>query len=344
MVTIKQIAEQIGVSPTTVSNVLNGKIQKMSPETRRKIEQALVENNYYRSDNKKEGAVPMIVLGFDIWGKENIVVDPFVGELLGAIEVELRKYGRGVIFSANRDLVDLKRLLTGCNVEGGIMVGYRSELCEELSGASPYPLVFIDSGEGDYCNVGLQDKEGMREVTSYLIKGGHRRIAFFCDQEYPGVTNSAQRLTGYKEALQRAGMEFFQEDYCYLPPEKYIRHEILRKFALKKAKSEYTAAVFVSDLLASEAINIFEGAGIKVPEDISVTGFDDNIYSRLCRPMLTTVRQSPAAKGQEAVRLLMMKIKGEDIGLDSLVLPTELIVRESVKFIPMNNDSSAVLV
>lgn len=333
MVTIKQIAEQIGVSPTTVSNVLNGKIQKMSPETRRKIEQALVDNNYYRMDNKKEGAIPMIILGFNTWGKENIVADPFVGELLGVIEAELRKYGRGVIFTANRDFMDLKRLLTGGNVEGGIMVGYNAELCEELTGASPYPLMFIDSGDGDYCNVSLEDKEGMREITSYLIKGGHRRIAFFCDQEYPPITNNEQRLSGYKAALQRAGLEFFREDYYYLPPEKYIRQEILRKFALKKAKKEYTAAVFVSDLLANEAINIFEGVGITVPEDISITGFDDNIYARVCRPMLTTVRQSPTAKGQEAVRLLMMKIKGEDIGLDSLVLPTELIVRESVKFI-----------
>ena len=99
MVTIKQIAEQLGVSPTTVSNVLNGKIQKMSPETRRRIEQALIENNYYRTEKKKEGAIPLVVVGFDTWGKENIVVDPFIGEVLGAIELELRKYGRSVIFT-----------------------------------------------------------------------------------------------------------------------------------------------------------------------------------------------------------------------------------------------------
>ncbi len=333
MVTIKQIAEQLGVSPTTVSNVLNGKIQKMSPETRRRIEQALIENNYYRTEKKKEGAIPLVVVGFDTWGKENIVVDPFIGEVLGAIELELRKYGRSVIFTVQKDFVDLKRLLDGYNVEGGIMVGYHTEFCEELAGASPYPLVFIDSGTGNYCNVGLRDKEGMQEITSYLIKGGHKRIAFFCDQEYPAVTNNAKRLQGYKAALDKAGLEFSTEDYVYLPPEQYIRHEILRQFAIKKAKKEYTAGVFVSDLLASEAINIFKETGIAVPHDISVTGFDDNIYARLCRPPLTTVRQSPEAKGREAVRLLMMKIKGEDIGLDSLVLPTELIVRESVKFI-----------
>lgn len=331
MITIKEIAAQIGVSPTTVSNVLNGKIQRMSPETRKKIETALSENHYYRPEKMREGAVPMIVVGLDSWGKENILADPFVGEVIGSIELELHEYGRSVIFTTQMGLVELKRLLSLHNVEGGIMIGYHTELCEELSHATSNPVVFIDSGEGNYCNVRLQDMEGMQEITSYLIKAGHRRIAFFCDQEYPAITCNAKRLNGFCAALQRVGLEFTTEDYFYLPPEIYIRQEILRQFARKQARREYTAAVFVSDLLASEAINIFEGQGIRVPEDISVTGFDDNIYAKLSRPMLTTVRQSPATKGSEAVRLLMKKIKGEDMGLDSLELPTELIVRESVR-------------
>lgn len=333
MVTIKEIAEQLGVSPTTVSNVLNGKVQKMSLETRKKIETALMENRYYRTEKNKESTIPMIVVGFNTWGKENIIVDPFIGEVLGAIELELRKYGRSVIFTVERDVVGLKRLLSAYNVEGGILIGYHSDFCEELLHANPYPLVFIDSGEGNYCNVGLQDAEGMRTITSYLIQAGHKRIAFFSDQNYPAVTNNAKRLQGYQEALVKAGLEFSEKDYIYLPPEIYVRHEILRQFARKQAKKEYTAAMFVSDLLASEALNIFQGEGLAVPEDISVTGFDDNIYAKLSRPALTTVRQSPTTKGKEAVRLLMKKVRGEDIGLDSLELPTELIVRESVKYI-----------
>lgn len=331
MVTIKEIANQLGVSPTTVSNVLNGNIQRMSLETRRRIETALIENHYYRTEKKKDGSIPMIVVAFDTWGRENIVLDPFIGEILGTIELELRKYGRNVIFTVQGDEAELKRLLTGSNVEGGILVGYLSDLSEEISRACPHPLVFVDSGEGSYCNVGLQDMEGMYELASYLIKEGHKRIAFFCDWQYPPVTCNEQRLKGFQAAFEDAGLEFSSEDYFYLPPELYVRHEILRHFAKKRINTGYTAAVFVSDRFASEAINIFERMGITVPGDISVTGFDDNIYSRLSRPMLTTVRQSPETKGKEAVRLLMKKIKGEDIGLDSMVLPTELIVRESVR-------------
>jgi LacI family transcriptional regulator len=330
MVTIKEIAEQLGVSPTTVSNVLNGRVERMSTETRKRIETALVENKYYRTDKNRESTLPMIVTGFNAWGRENVATDPFIAELLGAIELELRKYGRTVIFTVERDVRGLRKLISEHYVEGAILVGYRKEDCENIAHANPYPVVFVDSGEGDYCNVGLQDASGMREATAYLIKSGHRRIAFFSDQPYPPVTNTAQRLKGYQAALQRAGIEFSEEDYYYLPPELYVRHETLRQFARLKAGKEYTAAVFVSDLLASDAVNMFESVGVMVPDDISVIGFDDNMYAQLSRPPLTTVRQNPSAKGREAVRLLMQKIKGENC-LDSLELPTELIVRESVR-------------
>jgi LacI family transcriptional regulator len=281
----------------------------------------------------------MIVTGFNAWGRENVTADPFIAELLGSIELELRKYGRTVIFTVERDVKGLRKLISEHYVEGAILVGYRKEECENLVHANPYPTVFVDSGVGDYCSVGLQDASGMREVTSYLIKAGHRRIAFFSDQPYPPVTNTAERFRGYQAALLRAGIEYSEEDYYYLPPEVYVRHETLRQFARSKAGKEYTAAVFVSDLLASDAVNMFESVGVMVPDDISVTGFDDNMYAQLSRPPLTTVRQNPSAKGREAVRLLMQKIKGENC-LDSLELPTELIVRESVR---MNVSSKKIL-
>lgn len=333
MITIKEIAEQLGVSSTTVSNVLHGKIERMSPETRKKIEIALVENHYYKSESVKEGRIPLIVVAFDTWGKDNIVIDPFFGEVLGAIERELRKYGRGVIFSVQNEENRLKRLLANCNVEGAILVAYPPDVCREIANTGPKPVVFIDSGKGQYSNIGLQDREGAYEITSYLLRMGHRKIAFFSDQEYPGITSNAQRLQGFCDALETEGISFLQESYFYLPSKIHVRHEILRQFARTKAGNDYTAAFFVSDLLANEGVNLFTGQGVRVPEDISVTGYDDNIYARLCTPSLTTVRQIPSDKGEEAVRLLMEKIKGEVPKADSLELPTELIVRKSVRHI-----------
>lgn len=330
MVTIKEIARKLGVSPTTVSNVLHGKTQRMSPDTRKKIEEALRDHHYFREDAVNDHVMPAVVVAFDAWDKENIVSDPFFGEVLGAIERELRKYGRSVVFSVQNNENELKRLLAGYNVEGGILVAYRPKMCETMNRISAKPLVFIDCGDGDYCNVGLQDVEGAQEITAYLLKLGHEKIAFFSDQEYPSLGANAKRLRGFRAALEKYGRSFQKEDYVYLPEERYIRQETLRQFAKKKAGKEYTAAFFVSDLLANEAINIFRSQDISVPDDISVTGFDDNIYAKLSMPTITTVRQSPAAKGREAVKLLLMLLKGDENVPGSLELPTELIVRESV--------------
>lgn len=109
-----------------------------------------------------------------------------------------------------------------------------------------------------------------------------------------------------------------------------MRHEVLRQFAKKNGK-KYSAAFFISDYYANEAITVFYSKGLNVPDDISVVGFDDNIYARLSRPALTTVRQLPEEKGKQAVELLMKRIRGEESPVRSLTLPTELIVRESTK-------------
>lgn len=167
-------------------------------------------------------------------------------------------------------------------------------------------------------------------MTSYLIGQGHRKIAFFGDQQHPMGSNLC-RFRGLQDAMEEHKLEFDKDDYFYLPQHDNYRHEVLRQFAQNVKESGYTAAFFTSDFLANEAISIFYSQGISVPEDLSVTGFDDNIYARLSRPMLTTVRQKPEEKGKEAVGLLMRRIYGEEVPVGRMRLPTELIVRESVR-------------
>ena len=124
---------------------------------------------------------------------------------------------------------------------------------------------------------------------------------------------------------------YYYDDYYYLPDERNLRREAIRNFALKAKQEGYTAVFVVSDLLANETVNLFFEEGLRVPEDISVAGFDDNLYARLSRPMLTTIRQSVEEKGEEAVKLLIQRIRGEEVIAKSFKLPVELIVRESVR-------------
>ncbi|MDO5345015.1 MAG: LacI family DNA-binding transcriptional regulator [Lachnospiraceae bacterium] len=340
MITIKEIAERIGVSPTTVSNVINGRTGKMSEETRKRVEAALVEYHYVGESRKEDPNAEMKLIAMDFYLGQNkdVMTDPFCSTLLGAVMRELRELGRYVVSASHEDEDEIIRKLASRNVEGGIVLGCPPEKCLDLCRRTAKPVVFIDSGDGEYDNVGLQDMQGAYEMTSYLIRQGHRRIAFFND--HGGFTPSnRERLLGFRLAMEQHGLEIFQEDVYQLPLERNLRYEILRQFARKKAGRECTAAFFVCDLFANEAISIFFSQGISVPEQISVTGFDDNIYARLSRPRLTTVRQNPEEKAKEAVKLLMKRIYGEAVQVYSLHLPTELIVRDSVRYIGQEKEA-----
>ncbi len=332
MITIKEIARMLGVSPTTVSNVLNGRTEKMSEQTRIKIEEMLVQCHYVQESRKREGQeeLKLVLAQFYFGGRERVFTDPFCAELFETMHRELAAKGRNLVCSTVETEEAFLRTLSGRNVEGGIVLGCEPSRCESLRRRALKPLVFIDSGEGNYDNIGLQDELGAWMMVSYLIRQGHERIAFFCDEETPKASN-LERFHGYCRALADCGLGFNREDYYYLPADRNLREAIYRQFAREAGTKGYTAAFFVADFYANEAINGFFAAGLKVPEDLSAAGFDDNVYARLSRPMLTTVRQQPSEKGREAVRLLLKRIYGQEVLVRSMELPTELIVRDSVR-------------
>lgn len=332
MITIKEIASILGVSSTTVSNVVNGHTQKMSSETRRKVEDALTKYGFHREyyEEDQSTALKLITVDFYLRYKEKILMDPFCSELFDAICVKLQEYGRYPVCGTPKSSDEVYTKLQARNIEGGIIIGFSPFDCQEFAEKTGKPVVFIDCGQGDYDNVGIDDFEGGRLITEFMLGQGHRKIAFFCDRKTP-VSSNFERFRGYCKALEGYGIEYCNKDYYYLPDDRNLRRETLRNFA-RSAKTEgYTAVFVVSDLLANEAISIFFSEGLSVPDDISVAGFDDNIYARLSRPQLTTIRQSVVEKGNEAVKLLMQRIRGEKVMAKSFKLPVELVVRESVK-------------
>jgi LacI family transcriptional regulator len=332
MITIKEIAFELGVSPTTVSNVINGRTGKMSQDTRKRIEEALIKYDYKREEKNYIGAneLKLVTVDFNMRLKEKLFTDPFCAELLDSICMELKQYGRYPVCESIESADEAYTKLKTGNVEGGIIVGFDPWACEAFAEKVGKPVVFVDCGEGDYDNVGIEDYEGGRMITEYLLKQGHRKIAFFCDRKSP-ASSTLDRFQGYCDALKKYNITYNNKDYFYLPDNKTERREQLRRFARLSRDIGHTAVVVVSDVLATETINVLNDEGLQVPEDISVVGFDDNVYARLSHPKLTTIRQSVAEKGQLAVNLLMKRIRGEEVLLNSYKLPVELIVRDSVK-------------
>ena len=337
MITIKELAGILNVSPTTISNVVNGHTEKMSEETRRKIENAMIQYNFRRSYRSNElGELKLISVDFNLRFRKRIFMDPFCAELLDAICVKLQEHGRYPVCGSLKDTEETYKKLQARNIEGGIVVGFKPWECEAFSQKVGKPVVFVDCGVGHYDNVGIDDYEGGKKITEFMIKQGHRRIAFFCDRKIP-VSSTLERFQGYCDVLTKYGISYSNEDYLYLPDDKNLMRETLRDFAVRAKQQGYTAVFVVSDYLANEAVRIFESVGLRVPDDISVAGFDDNLYAKLSRPMLTTIRQPVVEKGEQAVSLLMERIYGEEVTVNSFRLPVELIVRDSVKNITLSH-------
>lgn len=340
MVTIKELAQRAGVSPTTVSNVLHGRTNKVSVETLQRVEKVIKEANYVSNMGARllanNGSK---IIGVLInYGREDLsspVQDPFFSELVGALEGEIRTQGYYMMLYMARNVEENLKMALAWNVEGLIAVGFDADACAKMKQNTQKPIVFIDCyfHEDDllYTNVGLQDKEGGYEMTKYLLDNGHRKIAFLADRRNP-IGVDGERLSGYKLALKERGIEFQKEDFIFIGHNKEERTKVLDGI-VKNVIGKYTALFFASDFYAANAIYYFNDHNINVPEDISVVGFDDNVYATLCRPMLTTMHQDVTQKATIAIQYIRDLIAGKKIEIHDIKLPTRLVIRNSVKTI-----------
>ena len=168
----------------------------------------------------------------------------------------------------------------------------------------------------------------MYKMTRYLLRMGHRNITFVGDQpELWGV--DAQRLKGHKAALAEAGIPWEDRRYFYISKDRKRREEDFGRLAERIGRD--TAFMFISDYYAVEAINYLTDQGYRIPEDVSVSGFDDNILSHVVRPRLATVHQDVAGKAEMAVKKMDDLLMGTAEEPVDVRLNTRVIRGRSVK-------------
>nr|MCR4904353.1 substrate-binding domain-containing protein [Butyrivibrio sp.] len=172
----------------------------------------------------------------------------------------------------------------------------------------------------------LEDEKGAYDMTRYLIDNGHKKIAFISDNK-KGV--DLARFTGYKAALKDAGIKFEEKDFLKIRPHQSEIEDSLNEIC-ERAR-EYTAIMCVSDLYAVMLMSALYDRGIKVPDEISVVGFDDNDLGKYHRPALTTVHQDVKLKSVTAAETLIKIINGELGPNNQIKFPTELVIRDTVK-------------
>lgn len=333
-VTIKDVARKAGVSSATVSYVLNDK-ESISEDTKQRVWSTISELSYVpdlsaRSLTAGSSKLIGVVVPQTEQGDRLMFENNFYSEILGSIEYCARLRGYHVLISATDTNEKYLTLAKERNLDGIIVIGmYPNEFYQEMK-KSKIPIVLVDSYCNDhyYHSVRIDDAYSSYLATKYMLDHGHREIAFFCGElKESGVMK--QRLQGYREALEEQGLTF-DAKYVF---EGKIDYESGIKLAnaLCNCSIKVTAVVATADILAISAMKAFYERGVRVPEDISIMGFDDLQISKYLTPGLTTVRQDISRKGERAMELLFNSIDNPKLTKQEEIMPVSIVERGSVK-------------
>ena len=335
MPTIKDVARAVGVSTTTVSNVIHGNSHRVSPEMVEKIEAAIARLQYVPNMSARA----LVNNASRIIGVINHLVplesggffqDPFHGALLAGIEQTLREQGYYLMVRTIDNVPELMSLLSNWNLDGLILTGiFPTDFYESLL-AQKTPILLIDSyiNNEQVLQVRLEDQRGGYLGTRHLLENGHRDI-LFCGPPILSEGVLAQRFQGYCQALKEFNVPVRMANVYQREIGIEQGTALGRELA---ARTDYSAIFSTADILAAGLISGLQEAGRRVPEDISVVGFDDLNIARLTSPQLTTVHQDVVKKGVIAAQMLIDALRGKDHSASRcVVLPVSMVIRHSVK-------------
>jgi LacI family transcriptional regulator len=331
-VTIKEIAQMTGVSTQTVSRVLN-KRPDVSPETRRAVEAAIAEHGFRPSAvarslvQRRSQMIGVIAAGLKYFG---------VAQTVNGIAEACEASGYSVILKelASFDVPDIEpvvEFLLAHRVEGIIfappqMGANIRHVQEQLPAARP-PVVFLKAGPTpDFSTVGIDNVAAARRATEHLISLGRTRIA----HEW---REARDRRDGWLAALAEAGLE----PGPMVAGDWWSASGVTAFEQILEADPRIDALFAASDQMALGALQVANGRGIRIPDQLAVVGFDGLPEAAQFTPSLTTIRQPLAEMGRQAVRELVAALKA-DAGVDTVrnvELPTELIIGDSA---PMPSD------
>ena len=334
-VTIKQVAEKVGMSVTAVSLVLNDKADNIPESTRIKIKQAAAELNYQPNFSARSL----------LTGKTNTIgviipdiSNSFFSEIVRHTQIELNKYGYDIILCNSEEQMDSDiryiNWLGGKKVDGLIITLSAQSMEEQnrpivagLLNSLDIPYIFLDRYfESEAPRVFGDNETSGRKVAEMLVDAGHRNIGVITG---PMCLNSSEnRLLGVTEELKRHGITLGEENIFY---GKY-NIQTGRDGAEKLIKKGVTALFAFNDLQAYGAIGYLKENGFSVPDDVSVVGFDDDEFSVIIEPRLTTVKQPILDIALSICRTLLAVLDGKQYE-KQIKLSTELVLRESVKVI-----------
>jgi len=329
-VTRKEVAERAGVSVAVVSYVVNNGPRPVMPETRAKVEKAIEELGYYPNELarglrlQQSSTIGLITPDF---------TNPVYAEMAEGIQKICIPNGYLMLFvysGSNPDREkELVRMFRAKHVDGVIIQPVTSEPLETIKSLQQarIPVVLLQHDCPGVSCVVLTDVQGGQLATQHLSDLGHRRIGLIKGR-LPSAARAEERLTGYQQALQAAGIE---PDPTLVTECDVNQNSGYQAMEQLLALPEPPTAVFVhNDVLAAGAMHAIRAAGLSIPGNISVVGFDDTAGSAHLVPPLTTIRFSRKEIGRQAATILFQAIEqDEDYKPSTVEVPVELVVRAS---------------
>ena len=327
-VRIVDIAEALGVSTATVSNVIHGKTKKISDETVKRVQELLEKEHYIPSmagillAQNNSRIIGVVVNNHEKY-EGKVLEDGFVSASLNALVFALEKAGYFMMVKATQDWSEVERFASMWNMDGMVLLGFCESDYEKLRAKMHIPFVVYDGyfeENQEICNLIIDNVDGGHQAGEYLRQMGHRRALLISDND---ICVDEERMEGFREGFQDG-----QTDFLQVPMNRAGRW----RFYLDHMNRirECTAAFAVSDVYAAEFMRFLQENGVSVPEEMSVVGFDDNALCETCFPRLTTVGQDADRRAEAAVRALKrLRERGEGAGTETL--PVHLVLRDSVR-------------
>lgn len=328
---IVDIAEELGLSTATVSNVIHGKTKKISEETVRRVQELLEKRQYIPSMAgillaQNNSRIIAVVVNDHEKYESNVLADTFVASSLSCLSAEIEQAGYFMMVKVTKELREIVRYASMWNMEGMVLLGYCEQDYKNLRSMMHIPFVVYDGffeKPERICNLKIDDYDGGRQAGLHLKSLGHQKALCIADNR---ICMDQERYQGLCSVFGEEHVTFLQIPFTKEERRKFYKSRL-------NLIKMHTAAFCVSDYYAVEFMQFLQEHGFGIPRELSVVGFDDSPMCEIVYPALTSVRQDGKQRAKMAVSLLQELKQGKEQG-STVMLPVSLVVRKSTAAYP----------
>ncbi len=324
-VRIVDIAEELGVSTATVSNVIHGKTKKISDQTVKRVQEKLEERGYIPNmaatllAQNNSRIIGVVIKDHEKY-EGQLLMDPFVASSLNCLADEIERNSCFMMVKKAKNIMEAVKFASMWNMDGMVILSFCSDEYQSLRDRIHIPFVVYDGyfeHADRICNIRIDDRDGGRQVGVHLRGLGHQKVLCVADNR---ECMDLERYEGLCEGLGA------RADFLKIPMQKREREQFYQDRLAWLC--QYSAIFAVSDYYAVDLMRFLQGAGIRIPEDISITGFDDSAICEQVAPTLTSIRQDGVYRAKTAIRLLK-RMKEEPFFSGTVLTSVRLVPRES---------------